>query len=509
MADDKYRLLLNIQIAADKLEEAGWEIDYRTYNGTPTIKEFSIFKPENELYDDVLYFVSAEYKTVFPSDRYYYVCNIEIEGKAPHIFIKNKDDFEIVNKMLSVFQFYKDFEVRLDNIVMNGGSLLDLCTAGTELFSNPLYVHDRFFTVLALPKYEEGMLKFEEGQTKGSLHIPLWLINEFKFDPSYQRTLQHLNASIWGKDQYPHNIRSLYVNLFDNNAYFGRLLINELDTPLKSGQFRLAEIFAEYIKLIINRDSISKNTHYNNYENVIKNMLNGEISSAKTDISDFLEIQGWSQDDEYLCIKFQTQDDTLQIQSDEAIRSRLVSEIKDCFDFYSEQHLCLIINITTTQLTPTKIRTYIAEIVRDSYMYCGVSNKIQGFNNIYSGFLQAEIALNHIRKNSHQWIQTFKDCGLDYILSNIESELEKPFLISPYPALLKDYDAAHGSEYYKTLKSYLVNERDIPKTSEDLVIHRTTLTHRLQQMQKIIHPDFENEDERLYLLLSFKLFEKK
>ena len=59
------------------------------------------------------------------------------------------------------------------------------------------------------------------------------------------------------------------------------------------------------------------------------------------------------------------------------------------------------------------------------------------------------------------------------------------------------------TQYFNTLRSYLINERNIPKTANALIIHRTTLTYRLQKISEIFSLNLEDPYQRLYLLVSF------
>ncbi|MCQ2552754.1 MAG: helix-turn-helix domain-containing protein [Clostridia bacterium] len=505
------RLLLNIQIVADELENYDWSYELRTSNGIPNLKEFCIFSPNMQLCEDTLYYLTEANARLFPIDQYVYVTRKNLKGLAPHISNisdPSVSDFELINIILDIFHKYRDFESRMNYIAINNGSLDDLCSLGLELFNNPLYVHDKNFSVLSLPQLVVGMHKFERGERDGSLHIPLWLVNEFKFDEAYQQTLKQRNASIWGTGHYTRNIRTLFVNIWEGDYYYGRLLINEINSGLKPGQFRIAEIFAEYIKLIIKRDKLTTNHYYKDYEDTIKGLLRGEREPNRKDIVDFLSIKGWDINDEYVCIKFKTQEENLSIHSDTVLRSTLLEEFSDCFDFFYEQRLCLIVNITKNPITISQARGRIATLVRDNYMYCGISNHIEGFMDIRTGFKQTDIVLKYIGEEKSIWVRPFIDISLDYALDGLRENYESNSLILPQLIVFRDYDNEHSTEYLKTLRSYIMNERDIPRTSKELVIHRTTLTHRLEQMDKIIHCDFENSDFRLHLLLSFKLYDR-
>ena len=52
-------------------------------------------------------------------------------------------------------------------------------------------------------------------------------------------------------------------------------------------------------------------------------------------------------------------------------------------------------------------------------------------------------------------------------------------------------------------------ERDIPGTSQALIIHRTTLLYRLKKIRSIIGLNLDDPETRLYLLLSLKMLEQE
>jgi len=503
------QIMLNTQIIADEILSEGWNTKQKLSNGTPNLKYFEIYKEKVELSEDTLYFVPESKKDSFPSDEYCYVCCADIDGKAPHISCIDADQISVIDKIINIFQKYRDYEIKFNNIIINNMSLDNLCMLGSELFNNPLYVHDRNFSILSISERIPGMLEFEKSEAIGGLQIPLWLVDQFKFDKDYANTLIQTNASIWGTDQYPHNIRSLYLNIRDGSFYYGRVLINEIKSSILPGQFRLIEIFGEYVKEIMFRDQVSHTQFYTRYEDLFKRIARGDTSVNATDLSTFFRVRGWSEADEYLCLIFQTQDERLSIRSESAMRAILMEEFKEAFDFFNNQQLCMILNMTKMNTKTTIVKNTLATVVRDSYMYCGISNRIEGYQNLATGFNEAEIALDYVKSYPNEWIRIFVDVALNYTLDNIHTKLKLQQIIAPQLYILDNYDKQNGTEYYKTLRSYLVNERDITKTSKELVIHRTTLTHRLEQMKKVANLELDDEDRRLYFLISIRLYEKE
>ena len=64
-----------------------------------------------------------------------------------------------------------------------------------------------------------------------------------------------------------------------------------------------------------------------------------------------------------------------------------------------------------------------------------------------------------------------------------------------------------GTQYYETLRAYLYHERNIPQTAAALIIHRTTLTYRLEKLQELVPLRLDDIERRLYLLLSYYILD--
>ena len=132
---------------------------------------------------------------------------------------------------------------------------------------------------------------------------------------------------------------------------------------------------------------------------------------------------------------------------------------------------------------------------------------MQGLSNIRTGFLQAEITLRYIEKTRDRWLLLFSDCALNYIINTVLEKMPAKDLVSAALLKLRDVDKEKNTDYYHTLKTYLQCERSIPRTSEALIIHRSTLQYRLEKIAQLTHLDLDSEDVRVYLILSYKILE--
>ena len=77
------------------------------------------------------------------------------------------------------------------------------------------------------------------------------------------------------------------------------------------------------------------------------------------------------------------------------------------------------------------------------------------------------------------------------LLAEFEEEYLKP---------LEDYDAAHDSEYVRTLEYYLKYNGSIRQVADAMFIHRNTISYRMNHIREILGSPLDTEEERLCCL---------
>lgn len=82
-----------------------------------------------------------------------------------------------------------------------------------------------------------------------------------------------------------------------------------------------------------------------------------------------------------------------------------------------------------------------------------------------------------------------------------------PRLMSPAAASMRKYDAESGTEYAKTLRTYLDFSRDSAKTSAALSVHQNTLRYRLRRLRELFGIDVDQPEDTVVLWLSLHVQE--
>lgn len=138
-----------------------------------------------------------------------------------------------------------------------------------------------------------------------------------------------------------------------------------------------------------------------------------------------------------------------------------------------------------------------------AYRLCfGVSNKYCELEASFSYLKQARFAWS-VAGTKKLSIMMYRDCILDQMISVIYATLPREQYVHEAIGWLSDYDRENNTEYLKTLRVYIRSMCSAKKTVEELHIHRNTLPHRLEMIEKIGHIDLNDVDTCTVLLMNF------
>ena len=136
---------------------------------------------------------------------------------------------------------------------------------------------------------------------------------------------------------------------------------------------------------------------------------------------------------------------------------------------------------------------------------CGVSNHFRSISDLKGYYEQAVAALE---RGDNGGLYFYRDIMLEQMLSLIPGEKTR-FLISPDIHRLQEAEEMYSFSMVETLKVYLECNCNLIRTANRLCLHKNTLLYRLNHIREIIRCDLNDADERLLLMLSFKLMEQE
>ena len=254
--------------------------------------------------------------------------------------------------------------------------------------------------------------------------------------------------------------------------------------------------------MLLNCSRSGQDRAYRSMDDVVLDLLNGRQPEPQEE-GQLLAMLGWRRDERLLCMRLETQIQSEAGVMDHALHSDLFQVFPQGYILFSGHQQCVILNLDRQRLTLPMLRHSLSPLCRDYCLYAGISSPVQGLEELHIAYLQSRFALERaFQLGGERWAIPFSDCALEYMLGRTREAMPLRHLVAPELNRLIEYDRQKGTQYYETLRAYLLNERDIPRTSQALIIHRTTLLYRLRKLQTVAPIDLDDPGGRLQLLIS-------
>lgn len=499
------RLIPTMDMIAEHLQARGLECVHTTPDPEQRYRGILPFTGTGKLEKDLVYLVRQEDRLRFPEEGYACVCTRQVNSTGNRICCPGGDWDNLLQILLELFCELQDQEARLNSLVFSDSDLQTLCALGQQLLGNPVCIHDDWFILIAASRNLPGSLAPERVAESDRDFLPRQVVEDLQFDPDYEQTYLQKRCRLWNRT--PGAAQSLYVNLWQESRYLGRLLVFETERPFLARDYLLAEALAQRALLILLKQTPDIR-QYRNLDDVVCALLDNHGTESE-DLGFLLDTLNWRKEDQYLVIRIRHQQQSAPEVLGHVLHSDLFRLFPKGYILYLDQQQTVILNLTRERMPISEVRYRLAPLCRDYCLYAGFSSPVSGIESLPQAALQSDIAIGRaFYTHGERWLIPFSECALDYMLSSIQSSLEPRHLAAPEWLMLLDHDRQKDTQYFDTLRTYLLLERDIPKTAQTLIIHRTTLLYRLKRIIALTGLNLDDPSQRLYLLLSLRLLEQ-
>ena len=435
------------------------------------------------------------------------VCGASAPRAAESILCLNRPVEEILDALLEIFDRCRDMEARMDGLAYGNGDLRLLCELGASMLENPVCLHDDWFVMLARSAELPEVMPPDYVMSSSKEFIPRIIVEDFKNDGDYLETYEHRTAQLW--DSGPDAPKCLYVNLWEGSVYRGRMLVVEYHRGFRGLDYALAELVAQRALRLMRRAEPGQDRDYRGMDDIVYDLLNGALPDAGEERR-LLDMLGWRREDALLCVRLESQQQGGGAVLEHALHSDLFQAFPKGYILFAGHRQCVLLNMAQEPVSLPMLRHRLAPLCRDYCLYAGVSSQVAGLRELNVAYIQAKVALEKaFQLRSERWVIPFSDCAMEYFMTRVQGPMSLRHLVAPELLRLRELDRERDTRYYETLRAYLLNERDVPRTSEALIIHRTTLLYRLRKLREAVPMDMDDPEKRLHLLLSLWILERE
>lgn len=502
---------LNMQILADALSEKYHNIELTVQSDVQHLEGFRVYQPGKPLFAKYIYLLRDEElnPSLFQTQGMSFLIAGHVDATqfhftCPILQVGTSEDFiELLNILQQTFEKYGIWDRSLQSALHSENPIDDMLEASLEIFCNPVFVHDKSFYILSCPRHVTGMSIWSRDHRTGRNMVPLSLIQDFKVEEEYLRTLTTVGPDLYAEDMRGYRI--LYRNLWLNGNYMGRICVNEIQSLIMPSHFLVLEYLGTFLELCLRQNLLFSLNMGSNVAEFFTAYLDGTLKETQK-LNNALLFLNWDRHDTYLILRMENDQKSTLMHSSAATLGQIETQIPASHAFLYHQGIVIVTNLSYNKLSSSDVISRLAITIREGLFKMGVSSEFTDFILLPQGYEQAVVSLKYGKESGSMiWCYRFEDYMLEYVSEKSLSSLSVEMLCSQKLKKLKKYDAANNTDFYHTLEVYLNLERNVLQTAKTLFIHRSTLFYRLERIQKLIKCNLDDPKERLMLLFSFYL----
>ncbi|VBB07277.1 Hypothetical protein LUCI_2521 [Lucifera butyrica] len=315
----------------------------------------------------------------------------------------------------------------------------------------------------------------------------------------------------FAKGLVEHNAAGLVINIGPHIAQAPPKLIQfcqENDFPLFTipWEIRLVDVTRYFCRFIIHREQKDLNISA-----AFKNAIFFPDKSSHYQVQ--LESNGFNPHWHYCAAVLSVQTDNDEIKEKLLIQIHAASEI---ILHHLAEHFCTFIEnkqliIIFAAVKEDTLENCLQQILhhyeqkKQPYQcHIGIGQNKSGLLLLSKSYKQAISVLRLAQKNKNTKTY-YNDIGIYKILLssgdiNVLYEIYNDTL-----GVLVDYDAANKTDYVNTLKCYLENDASVQTVAQKTFVHRNTINYKLKKIREIMRCPINSVEDRLRILLAYKI----
>lgn len=473
----------------DWLKNKGYLIQPLITSGQATLKKASILAAD--VSDPNTVYIGESINDLRKTDSVYLVNGKDI------IYIDNTEYETVFNEVNQMFFFYSSWELEMSKCAPYKDGLQRIINLSHEILKIPIFIYDRSGKVLAISQEYPPDIHYHWKELLTGRIIPENRMEELKKSGNLSNVFTMTGPTYFATS--PFKVPYLYSPIIIHGEILAHLVFFATNPPIPKGAIFLMSIMTEPMK---NHFEIHYSDYVYNYQmaSLIHRLLENILPADNTIISELKHI-GWKIDDSYIILVFYEPVEGKPVMR-ERIGEKLQNTIKHCIKLIFEENLVLLVNLSKLGKTSEHLLKTISELAAP-HLNTGCSYSFNDFRNLRLYYEQALLAMNFSGKKGE--IAYIRDYALP-IINNLL--LENPLiasLIHPDLLVLKDYDTKHHTEFFQTLKVYLLTSGNYAAIAKMLHIHRNTAIYRIDRLKELMSCDVEDPGTREYLFLSYYL----
>ncbi|NLO97086.1 MAG: hypothetical protein GX091_03270 [Peptococcaceae bacterium] len=510
-------MLVSMQMIADKIKHYNPKMYISQYS-EPELTGVRLFSNLNCQIDSHYVYVIESHdipKDIFDQER----INIIIVGEVDFaenlmnnpnhnvIIIGGQYALEdIFNEILNIFNFFNDFEKKLQESLIHKKGIKDLLDISYSVFNNPMYIIDpAFMTITWSKRSHTGLEDYQWKSIVENGHTDQQLIDHHKATMMGEYLNKQRKAVIFTSEKFSY--RTICSNLWIKDKRFGRLSVLEIERPFNDSDLYLVDFLTKFLCIAVQNDEYYQRTHGTLYKYFIIDQITGKNYDKKL-IGYNLKQLNWKADDPYYVLKVHVTakdiaNSTLEYHG--TLISRMFFGSR--FIIY-EDTIIIVINANKCIASWDNAVNSLRDFLKKNGLKGGMSCCFNNFYNLndYYKLASACVELGS-QINPEETLYFFEDYAIFHMIRLCSEKYDLTMFCHPKAMKIYKYDQRNKTDYLFTIYTYILKEKNIVATSKKLGIHRNSLVYRIKRINELFQVDLDNLNEEIHFILSYKIIE--
>lgn len=405
---------------------------------------------------------------------------------------------EIFNKIIDLFLYFNQWEMKMHEFILNSSDLQDFVNASDDVLGWPISIIDRAEKTLASSRFEDSDDIIWKEICNGYIHTELLLKDSVKISEvmKFNRPIQRystvskrvilsqpirVNGHVVGfiATHHPHRSEQLF-------SYGVEQLVNCF-TGFVAKRMRCIEFYN------MSRGSM--------FEYLLVDLIEGHIKDEES-INDRLLFLNWNLNKNKILLRIEAPQKHLS-----TLRDHMYQVIPNTHCIIYNSGLVAIVSDLDIDGLSANSRGQLQSFLREYHAQCGMSNLFNSLPETSKYFQQTSVALKFgMSYHPDNVIYQYSEYTIHHSLSILSKHVDlSDFYHQVFRHLLPLTKAS--SILFDTLRVYLQTNCNIAASAKILFIHRNSMIYRIKRLEEELHIDFLDADTRLQLLMSFEIYD--
>lgn len=398
----------------------------------------------------------------------------------------------------------------LYNSLFTENSMDGILNIGENFLGNPIFILDTSYRIMArssLAKLDNSSIETHNGESYLLLDIVQLMQKNKCIDNIYNSD----NAFFHNSDEI-----LIFCSIRINNITVGYISVLQSKRKFNSEDLELTNVLSKVFSIQLQKENLFISNSGLDEEYYLTDLLINRIDNVEY-ITERLQYINFNLYENLIILSIPFKQKYKDYRHNFGLKE-LIKKIKtilgNCISTYYKDTITFLISNEHKEVITDSLKETILEFLKLNNLRCGISMVFQNLLHIQDFFYQSIYALDlSLCMKIDNTINYFEDY-IEYYLFNMSMSTTNDLykinlltLVHPYIKKLIKFDDQNKTELFKTLKTYLENNRNANDTSIKLNIHRSTFFYRYNKIQDLLHISLGNNNNLFKLELSFKILD--